>query len=57
MADILVLNAGSSTLKYRLLRGDTTLAGGLVERIGEPGVTRPTTPARSNVYWIACTAS
>jgi len=37
MADILVLNAGSSTLKYRLLRGDTTLAGGLVERIGEPG--------------------
>jgi len=37
VADILVLNAGSSTLKYRLLRGDTTLAGGLVERIGEPG--------------------
>lgn len=34
MADILVLNAGSSTLKYRLLPdGD----GGVVERIGEPG--------------------
>jgi acetate kinase len=36
VADILVLNAGSSTLKYRLLRGDTALDGGLVERIGEP---------------------
>ncbi len=37
MADILVLNAGSSTLKYRLLDGDTTVDGGIVERIGEPG--------------------
>ncbi len=32
-----MLNAGSSTLKYRLLRGSVVLDGGLVERIGEPG--------------------
>src|SRR2546430_11169990 len=36
VADILVLNAGSSTLKYRLLPGGD---GGIVERIGEPGGT------------------
>jgi acetate kinase len=34
---VLVLNAGSSSLKYSLVEGDTgeSLAGGLVERIGE----------------------
>ena len=34
---VLVLNAGSSSLKYSLVEGDTgdALAGGLVERIGE----------------------
>lgn len=34
---VLVLNAGSSSLKYSLVDGDTgeSLAGGLVERIGE----------------------
>jgi acetate kinase len=41
VADILVLNAGSSTLKYRLLRDGTALDGGLVERIGEPDGTAP----------------
>jgi acetate kinase len=34
---ILVINAGSSSVKYRLFDGDTTVGGGLVERIGEPG--------------------
>jgi acetate kinase len=36
VADILVLNAGSSTLKYRRFRGPEEVDGGLVERIGEP---------------------
>jgi acetate kinase len=36
-APILVLNAGSSTLKYRVVDVDRDLAHGLVERIGEPG--------------------
>ncbi|MET8150379.1 acetate/propionate family kinase [Actinoplanes sp. NPDC049668] len=34
---ILVLNTGSSSVKYRLFDGAATLAKGLVERIGEPG--------------------
>lgn len=36
---VLVVNSGSSSLKYRLLdlAAGTTVAGGLVERIGEPG--------------------
>lgn len=34
---ILVLNTGSSSVKYRLFDGTTTLAKGLIERIGEPG--------------------
>jgi acetate kinase len=34
---ILVLNAGSSSLKYRLFDGAATVASGLVDRIGEPG--------------------
>jgi acetate kinase len=36
---ILVLNSGSSTLKYRVLEPDTpaTARGGTVERVGEPG--------------------
>jgi acetate kinase len=34
---VLVLNCGSSSLKYRLFDGVDTLARGLVERIGEPG--------------------
>jgi acetate kinase len=33
---ILVINAGSSSLKYHLFDGATTVASGLVERIGEP---------------------
>jgi acetate kinase len=36
VAEILVLNTGSSTLKYRVLDDDTVLDGGIVERIGEP---------------------
>lgn len=45
MTAVLVLNAGSSTIKYRLDGGDRILASGLVERIGEDGarlVQRPT---------------
>ncbi|GAA3340136.1 acetate kinase [Amorphoplanes nipponensis] len=34
---ILVLNSGSSSVKYRLFDGTTTLAKGLIERIGESG--------------------
>src|SRR2546423_15713480 len=36
VADILVLNAGSSTLKYRLASGAGEPDSGIVERIGEP---------------------
>ncbi|WP_329085165.1 MULTISPECIES: acetate/propionate family kinase [unclassified Streptosporangium] len=34
---VLVLNSGSSSVKYRLLSGAERLASGTVERIGEPG--------------------
>jgi acetate kinase len=34
---VLVLNTGSSSVKYRLFDGSDTLARGLVEKIGEPG--------------------
>ena len=34
---ILVLNCGSSSIKYRLFDGDDVAAEGIVERIGEPG--------------------
>ncbi|MFD0819205.1 acetate/propionate family kinase [Micromonospora zhanjiangensis] len=34
---VLVLNAGSSSLKYRLFDGTDPVTHGLVERIGEPG--------------------
>jgi len=34
---ILVLNTGSSSVKYRLFDGTATLAKGLIERIGEAG--------------------
>lgn len=34
---ILVLNSGSSSLKYRLFNGSETIQKGLVENIGEPG--------------------
>lgn len=37
MRAVLVLNAGSSSLKYRLFDGSQPRSGGLVERIGEPG--------------------
>lgn len=37
MAVILVLNCGSSSLKYRLFDGELVQASGLVERIGEEG--------------------
>jgi acetate kinase len=33
---ILVLNAGSSSLKYRLFDGARTVASGVIEHIGEP---------------------
>ncbi|GHH70329.1 acetate kinase [Streptosporangium violaceochromogenes] len=34
---VLVLNTGSSSVKYALMAGDRRLASGMVERIGEPG--------------------
>jgi acetate kinase len=34
---VLVLNCGSSSVKYRLLDGAETVAFGLIDRIGEPG--------------------
>src|SRR5205823_10663434 len=37
VADVLVLNAGSSTLKYRLFPSDGPPNAGTIERIGEPG--------------------
>ncbi|MDT5033794.1 MAG: acetate kinase [Actinoplanes sp.] len=37
MSRILVLNSGSSSVKYRLFDGADTLTKGLVERIGESG--------------------
>ncbi|MBC8994588.1 acetate kinase [Micromonospora chalcea] len=37
MSRILVLNSGSSSVKYRLYDGDDVLDKGTVERIGEPG--------------------
>jgi acetate kinase len=33
---VLVLNCGSSSLKWRLLDGETSVGAGLVERIGQP---------------------
>lgn len=37
MTRVLVLNSGSSSLRYRLFDGDEVLAKGLVQRIGESG--------------------
>lgn len=37
MTRVLVLNSGSSSVKYRLFDGTETVAKGLVERIGESG--------------------
>ncbi len=37
MRPVLVLNAGSSSLKYRLFDGEAAGPGGVVERIGEDG--------------------
>jgi acetate kinase len=37
MTRVLVLNSGSSSVKYRLFDGTETLAKGLLERIGEAG--------------------
>ncbi|HEY8473260.1 MAG TPA: acetate kinase [Natronosporangium sp.] len=37
MTRILVVNCGSSSVKYRLFDGDDTVSHGVVERIGEPG--------------------
>jgi acetate kinase len=37
MSRVLVLNCGSSSVKYRLFDGAGTVADGLIERIGEPG--------------------
>ncbi len=36
MSRVLVLNCGSSSVKYRLLDAETTVARGLIEKIGEP---------------------
>ena len=37
MTRVLVLNCGSSSVKYRLFDGSSTLAKGLLERLGEAG--------------------
>lgn len=37
MSRVLVLNCGSSSVKYRLFDGTATVSKGLIERIGEPG--------------------
>ncbi|MBL7255051.1 acetate/propionate family kinase [Paractinoplanes lichenicola] len=37
MSRVLVLNSGSSSVKYRLFDGPDTVAKGLIERIGEAG--------------------
>ncbi|GIJ25994.1 acetate kinase [Micromonospora qiuiae] len=37
MSKVLVLNSGSSSVKYRLYDGEHVLDRGIVERIGEPG--------------------
>lgn len=37
MTRVLVLNCGSSSVRYRLFDGDEVRAKGLVQRIGEPG--------------------
>ncbi|GAA0468583.1 acetate/propionate family kinase [Actinoplanes campanulatus] len=37
MTRVLVLNSGSSSLRYRLFDGSDVLAKGLIQRIGEPG--------------------
>ena len=34
---VLVLNCGSSSIKYQLLDGDVVATKGIVERIGEAG--------------------
>ena len=41
MTRVLVLNCGSSSVKYRLFDDESMVAGGLVERIGEPGGDAP----------------
>lgn len=41
MARVLVLNCGSSSVKYQLFDGESTVAKGLTERIGEPGGDAP----------------
>jgi acetate kinase len=45
MSRVLVLNCGSSSVKYRLFDGSATIAKGLIERIGEPGGDAPDFPA------------
>ena len=41
MSRVLVINSGSSSVKYRLFDGDATVTEGTVERIGEPGGPAP----------------
>ncbi|MGX6605905.1 acetate/propionate family kinase [Micromonosporaceae bacterium Da 78-11] len=41
MTRVLVLNSGSSSVKYRLFDGAETLAKGLIERVGETGGDAP----------------
>jgi acetate kinase len=50
VTDILVLNAGSSSLKYRLFRSGEPAGGGIVERIGEPSGSAPDHGAA--VEWV-----
>jgi acetate kinase len=45
MSRVLVLNCGSSSVKYRVFDGSDTTAKGLIERIGEPGGDAPDFPS------------
>lgn len=53
---VLVVNAGSSSLKYQVLDAETgeTAATGLVERIGGPGRLRHTSDGRTHEQDVTC---
>jgi acetate kinase len=53
---VLVVNAGSSSLKYQVLDADTgeTSASGLVERIGGPGRLRHTSGGETQEQDVSC---
>nr|WP_086575977.1 acetate kinase [Streptosporangium minutum] len=56
MSRVLVLNSGSSSVKYQLLSGDERLASGTVERIGEASSSVPDHEAALKVVAAELTA-